>query len=131
MIQNGSKKKCGQTSNQKFLFILSSKQFCTPFEKITFFWAEKKKSQKFEKYTKGRRMSLSGPTKRLIQRPLLMTFSDQEEARLLENLREDREKDVVSKYGLTPEQLPDLIKYNPNIAFECLLNLCKTKEINQ
>ena len=67
----------------------------------------------------------------LIAVALQQPISDQEEARLLENLREDREKDVVSKYGLTPEQLPDLIKYNPNIAFECLLNLCKTKEINQ
>eukprot|EP00494_Astrolonche_serrata_P024903 UN25163 len=47
---------------------------------------------------------------------LQQQISKKEEERLIQNLRENGNED-----GITPEQLPDLIKYNPSIAFECLL----------
>lgn len=67
----------------------------------------------------------------LIAVALQQQISEKEEERLLQDIThlETEGSDVVSKYGLTPEQLPDLIKYNPNVAFECLLSLCKTSAI--
>jgi len=58
---------------------------------------------------------------------LQQQLREEEADRLLQNLKEDRE--AVTKYGLTPEQLPDLIKYNPNIAYECLHSLINTPQI--
>jgi len=58
---------------------------------------------------------------------LQQQLTDHEQERLIQSIQEDAQ--AVKNYGLTPQQLPDLINHNPSIAYQCLLSLCGTPQI--